>query len=165
MRIGLQNGDTIQWLAGEPGVSERVHSSVRDFALGGDRQLEVVPFVKGSFTRQFDRGNQANEITFGTTRTFASADLTFLFELDYLDNIQLTGTIVFQIDIPGGGTETRYMANAVMQRPEMDPIGDSLMLDFSISGGQITSGGPGHYMTLSGGAYLNAAGDKYLTGT
>jgi hypothetical protein len=164
MRIGLENGGVIQWLAGEPGVAESVHSSVRDFSLKGERQLEVVPFVKGGFTKQFDRGNQANEVTFGTTRTFATADLTFLFELDYLDDIQLTGTLVFEIDIAGGGTHRRYMANAVMQRPEMDPIGVSLTLDFSVSGGTISEV-VGHYLNGSGGAYLNGSGGFYLTGT
>lgn len=168
MRIGLENGGVIEWLAGEPGVAESVHSSVRDFTLTGDRQLEVVPYVKGNITRQFDRGNQSNEVTFGTTRTFATPDLTFLFELDYLDDIQLTGTLVFDIEIPGGGTHRRKMANAIMQRPEMDPVGVSLSLDFSVSGGQITSaagGGVGHYKTGSGGDYLNGSGGLYLTGT
>ena len=164
MRIGLENGGVIEWLAGEAGVSERVHSSARDFTLTGDRQLEVAPFVKGSFTRQFDRGNQANEITFGTTRLFATADLTFLYELDYLDNIQLTGTIVFEIEIPGGGVSRRYMANAVMNRPEMEPRGVSLMLNYSVSGGTISTI-VGHYLTGSGDDYLTGSGDLYTTGT
>ena len=179
MRIGLQNGGTTQWLAGEPGVSERVHSSARDYTLTGERQLEVVPFVKGLVTRQFDRRNQSNEVTFGTTRTFSTADLCFLYTLDYLADIPLTGTLVLQIDTPNGGYKTRLIANAVMQRPEMDAVGVSLALDYTVTGGAITTGptypgggdpiipgeGVGHYLTGSGDAYLNAAGDFYLTGT
>ena len=164
MRIGLENDGVIEWLAGEPGVPESVHSSVRDYNLTGGRQLETAPFVKGSFTRQFDRGNQPNEVTFGTTRTFATADLAFIFGLDYLENIALTGTLVFEVDIPGGGTSTRYMANAVMQRPEMDPIGVSLSLEFSITGGDIVTV-VGHYLTDTGGDYLTDTSGLYLTGT
>ena len=164
MRIGLENNGTIEWLAGETGVAESVHSSVRDFSLNGERQLEVAPFVKGSFTKQFDRGNQSNEVSFGTTRTFATADLSFLYMLDYLDDVQLTGTLVFQIDIPGGGTHTRRMPNSVMQRPDMDPIGVSLSLEFTVSGGNISEI-VGHYLTDTAGDYLTDTAGLYLTGT
>lgn len=164
MRIGLENGGVIAWLAGQSGVAESVHSSARDFTLTGARQLEVAPFVKGVFTKQFDRGNQANEITFGSTRTFATADLAFLFGLDYLDDLQLTGTLVLDVDIPGGGTSRRYMSNAIMQRPEMDPIGVSLMLEFSITGGQIVTE-LGRYLTGDGDDYLTGDGGLYLTGS
>ena len=88
MRIALQNGGSTYWLAGEPGVAESVHSSVRDYALNGDRQIDVANVVRADFTRQFDRGQQPNVVTFGTTRTFTTADLCFLYTLDYLDNIE-----------------------------------------------------------------------------
>ena len=170
MRIGLQSGGNTYWLAGESGVAESVHSSVRDYTLTGDRQLEVAKLVKTPFSRQFDRESQTNEVSFGSTRTFTSADLCFIFTLDYLDNIPLTGTLIFEVDIPGGGMSTRYMANAVMQRPEMDPVGVSLALEFTVSGGEITGGsssplGPGHYLTDSSGVFRTGTGGLFLTGT
>ena len=166
MRIGLENGGTTYWLAGEPGVAESVHSSVRDYTLNGDRQLDVAQIVRADFTRQFDRGQQPNVVSFGTTRTFATADLCFLYTLDYLDNVPLTGTLIFEIDIPGGGTSTRVMANAVMQRPEFDPIGVSLTLEFEVTGGAITTvENIGKYLTPTGGGYLTPTGGYYLTGT
>ena len=163
MRIGLENGGVTYWLAGEPGVAESVHSSARDYTLTGSRQLTIAPVVKGLVTRQFDRGNQSNEVTFGSTRTFATPDLCFLYTLEYLDNVPLTGTIVFQVDLPGGGTSSRFMANAVMQRPEMDPIGVSLTLEYSVSGGNIAVG-VGNYLTDTGGNYLTDTAGQYLTG-
>ena len=81
MKIGLINGETTYWLAGEPGVAESVHSSVRDFALSGDRQLEIATFVKGLVTKQFDRDNQSNEVSFSTTRTFADSNAAWAFQL------------------------------------------------------------------------------------
>lgn len=166
MRIGLENGGTTYWLAGESGVAESVHSSVRDYTLNGDRQLEVANVVRANFTRQFDRGQQANVVEFGTTRTFTTADLCFLYTLDYLDNIPLTGTLIFEVEIPGGGTSTRVMANAVMQRPDFVPIGVSLTLDFTITGGAITTvANIGHYLTDTGGNYITDTGGLYLTGT
>jgi hypothetical protein len=163
MKIGLINGGITYWLAGEPGVSESIHSSVADFALSGDRQLDIAAFVKGVNTKQFDRINQTNEVSFSTTRKFATSDLSFTYQLDYLSNIPLTGTLIFQIDA-GGPTFTRYMGNCVMQRPEMDPVGVSLALEFSISGGNISEA-PGHYLTASGGSYLTDTAGFYLTGT
>jgi hypothetical protein len=166
MRIALQNGGTNYWLAGEPSVSVRVHSPVKDFILSGDRQLEVANVVRADFTRQFDRLGQRNEVSFGTFRLFDTADEAWLFELDYLDDIPLTGTLLFEIDIPGGGTHTRVMANAIMQRPEMTAIGETVELDFTITGGAITGeSGIGHYLTDTGGDYITDTGGLYLTGT
>jgi hypothetical protein len=164
MRIGLENGGTIYWLAGESGVAESIHSSVADYSLSGDRQLDIAPIVKADVTRQFDRGNQPNEVTFSTTRKFTTADLCFIYTLDYLENIPLTGTLIFQVDIPGGGTSSRVMANAIMQRPEMDPVGVSLTLDYTITGGRI-SDAVGKYLTPTGGGYLTPTSGYYLTGT
>ena len=164
MRIALESGGVTYWLAGETGVAESVHSSVRDYALSGERQQESPTLVKTPFTRQFDRQSQTNEVSFGTTRTFATADLCFLYTLDYLDNVPLTGTLLFVSDIPGGGTSTRVMANAVMQRPEMDPIGVSLTMEFVVSGGQISTA-VGRYLTDTGGDYLTDTAGFYLTGT
>ena len=164
MRIALQTNTSTYWLAGEDGVAESVHSSARDFTLTGERQLGVEQLVKTAFTKQFDRESQTNEVTFGTSRTFATSEACFLFELDYSENIPLEGSIIFEIPLPGGGVTRRYMANAVMQRPEMDPIGVSLTLEFSISGG-IISAGLGHYLTGTGDSYLNGSGGNYLTGT
>lgn len=164
MRIGLENGGTTYWLAGQSGVAESVHSSARDYTLTGDRQLTVAPIVKADYTRQFDRGSQANEVTFGSTRTFATGDLCFLYTLDYIDDIPLTGTLIFEVEIPGGGTSNRVMADAVMQRPEMDPVGVSLSLDFTVTGGRISTA-VGSYLTGSGDNYLTGTAGNYLTGT
>jgi hypothetical protein len=179
MRIGLESGGTTYWLAGEPGVSESVHSSVRDYALTGDRQQEPVQLVKSSLTRQFDRGNQTNEVSFGTTRTFGTSDLCFLYTLDYLNSVPLTGTLILQIDTPGGGSKSRLIANAVMHRPEFETVGVSLTLDYTVIGGAITTGptdpggggpiipgdGVGKYLTPTGGGYLTPTGGYYTTGT
>jgi hypothetical protein len=166
MRIALQNGGTTYWLAGEPGVSVRVHSPVKDFVLSGDRQLDVANVVRANFTRQFDRLGQVNEVSFGTFRLFDTADEAFLFELDYLDDIPLTGTLLFEIDIPGGGTHTRVMANAIMQRPEMSATGETVELEFTVTGGAITGESSiGKYLTPTGGGYLTPTGGYYLTGT
>ena len=174
MRIGIQSGGSITWLAGQAGVSERVHSSANDYALSGDRQLDVASFVQTDYTAQFDRLNQPNEVSFGTTRKFSSADDCFLFTLDYLDDFPLTGELIFEIEIPGGGTHRRQMANAVMQRPAMDPIGETLVMEYAVTGGRITvaSGtgqppgtGPGRYRTDTAGDFLTDTGGLYLTGT
>ena len=166
MRIGLENGGTTYWLAGESGVSVRVHSPVKDFVLGGDRQLDVAQIVRADHSRQFDRSGQVNEVSFGTFRRFDSSDEAWLYTLDYLDNVPLTGTLIFEIDTPGGGTSTRIMANAVMQRPNMDATGETVELEYTVTGGAITTpANIGKYLTPTGGGYLTPTGGYYLTGT
>jgi len=161
MRVGIQSGGVISWLAGQAGVSERVHSSARDFALSRERQQTVSPIVKGTITRQFDRGNESSVVTFSTTRKFDSSDECFLYLIDY--NLPLVGVVVFEIEVPGGGVIRRLMANAVMSKPEMDPIGETLTLYYSITGGNISEN-LGHYINGDGGDYLTGTGDLYLTG-
>ena len=56
------------------------------------------------------------------------------------------------------------MANAVMQRPDMDPIGVSLTMEFVVSGGQISTA-VGRYLTDTGGDYITDTAGFYLTGT
>ena len=162
MRVGIQNGGSISWLAGQAGVSERVHSSARDFARTSDRQQTISPIVRGDFTRQFDRGSESNEFSFSTTRKFNSSDECFLFMVDY--DLPLTGVIVFEIEIPGGGVIRRIMANSVMKKPSMDPIGETLILEYTVTGGNISET-LGHYLTGDGDSYLTGTGGNYLTGT
>ncbi len=162
MRVGIQSGGVTSWLAGQAGVSERVHSSARDFAISRERQQTSSPIVRGNFTRQFDRGSESSVVTFSTTRKFDSSDECFLFMVDY--DLPLVGTIIFEIEIPGGGVVHRLMANAVMSKPEMTPIGETLTLDYSITGGRIAET-VGSYLTGSGDNYLNGTGGLYLTGT
>ena len=92
--------------------------------------------------------------------------------VDY--SLPLIGELIFEVEIPGGGTHRRQMANSVMTKPVMDPIGETLTLEYSVTGGRIShasgSGqapcvGPSRYRNGSGGDYLTGTGGLYLTGT
>lgn len=169
MRVAIQNGGSTYWLAGQAGVSERVHSSARDFSLSRDRQLTVAPIVHSGFTVQFDRGNESTIATFSTTRKFATAEECFLFMIRY--SIPLTGVTVFEVEQIGGGTVQSLMANSVMSKPVMTPIGKTLTIEYTITGGAITAGanepggGVGKYLNGTGGGYLNDSAGYYTTGT
>lgn len=142
MRVAILNGAIPLWLAGDPDKSERVHSSVRDFRRNAEQLFDIVPLLRAANTKQFDRKNQTNTLTFSTTRLFDTVDDADIFQLDYEDNYPLTGIIMLESPVAGGGVLRRYMANSVMQIPEMEPTGLTLKLNYQIIGGAITVGIP-----------------------
>lgn len=140
MRIGLYNGSTLYPLAGEDGVSERVHSSAADVVIQPSAALQVVEKVRAANALHLDRGNLAHSISFTTTRKFDSVDLAELWALDYDADFPRTGTLYLDTLTPGGFILRRQMADAVVSPPQRRLNGAMISLTYTVQGGAISGG-------------------------
>ena len=138
MRISLYSGSTLYPLAGEAGVSERVHSSAGDFQLTPQSAVEVAEYVRGTHARPFDRGNLLHVMAFSTSRAFASVAEAQLWALDYEAAFPRSGVLYFD-SVNGSYTHRRQMANAVVDPPRRRVMGASVMLDYTVRGGAISA--------------------------
>jgi hypothetical protein len=141
MRIALLAPTTTQWLAGDPGVSQRVHSWAGDFALTPSAQVEVVPLIDSATAKTFDRGNLSNIVSFTTARTFATPEEAQIFAL-MLDLAPRKGTLVFEAVAPSTSTFVQ-MADTVINPPARRLTGATLHLTYRATGGAITMMGTG----------------------
>lgn len=139
MRISLQNGDTLYPLAGEDGVSERVHSQAADIRIDPRIAKQTAERVRANHAITWDRKNLQNTITFATVRTFASPDAAAAWALDVDGMIPRSGTLVMD----SGVASIRYMEAAVVDPPSRRVSGCSVLLSYTATGGAITAGIPG----------------------
>lgn len=137
MRVGLKNGGVTVWLAGNPALSEREHSSVSDFRVNGEIVTQENRFLRAAAASFVDRLNLATTISFGTSRLFASADEAEAWALDYDATAARTGTLVMVSQMAGGGLKYRYMAGAVIRPPEREVTGCTVRLRYTAQGGKI----------------------------
>lgn len=138
MRISLYANDTLYPLAGEAGVSERVHSSAGGFELTPESEVQVATFVRGSNAKPIDRGNLLHVLTFSTSRLFASPAAAQLWCLDYETSYPRSGTLYLDAISTTGTVTRRAMANTVVDPPRMRTIGATVMCDYIARGGAIT---------------------------
>lgn len=139
MRVGIIIGEITTWLAGNPALSEREHSSVSDFRITPQINVQQKQTVRGAASSFSDRKNLATTLSFGTSRLFATAEAAEAWSLDYDQAFPRTGTLVMASVLPGGGVRYRYMAGAVIQPPERIVTGCTVQLRYVIVGGKILS--------------------------
>lgn len=138
MRIALRTSDdTTYWLAGNPAISEREHSSAGDLAVDAATGQQVDRYVRGTAGRVRDRGNILTTLRFSTTRIFATADAAALWALDHDASYPREGTLL--IDPAGDGGIDRYLENAVISPPSRRIIGCSVLLSYTVTGGAVSS--------------------------
>jgi hypothetical protein len=147
MRISLHSGSTLYPLAGEGGVSERTHSSVADFQLTPESEVQVAAFVRGAYAKPIDRGNLLNVVSFTTTRQFATPAAAELWCLDYHGSFPSSGTLYFDAVAPNGTVSRRTMENAVVDPPRRRCIGATALVDYTVRGGSIAVGSAESYPT------------------
>jgi hypothetical protein len=138
MRIGLKVGSTYHWLAGEPAVSVRAHSWADRFALTPESAQQVAQFVRGTHAKPIDRGNLLQNVSFSTTRQFASPAEAMLWCLDYDGAFPRSGELIFEAIAPNGTVTRRSMANAVVSPPARRINGASAFVDYQVRGGAVT---------------------------
>lgn len=139
MRISLLNTGTLYPLAGEAGVSERVHSSAADLRISPRAALQTTERVRAAAARHYDRGNLSTVITFSTTRLFDSVTAADQWSLDYDSDFPREGTLYLDSVAADGITVARkLMDNAVVSPPERIHRGCTIQLFYQIQGGAIS---------------------------
>ena len=106
MRISLLVGETLHPLAGEAGVSERVHSSAARLRIEAGIGSQVLRRLRAANAEPVDRGNLLTRISFSTTRLFPSPAEAFLWALDYDATFPRAGTLVIDSIAAGGAAVT-----------------------------------------------------------
>lgn len=139
MRISLLNGTTLYPLAGQSGVSERVHSSAGDLRINGQVETQIVNRVRATHGLMLDRGNLLQTLSFTTMRKFATAEECQRFANDYDATFARTGTLVIEGITPSGEVSIRLLVDAVVAPPERRPIGSSLAMSYTVTGSSITT--------------------------
>lgn len=139
MRIGLLTDGILRWLAGNPDLGERSFSSASDFRMTPKINIQTDQFLRGAAVRVRDRKNLATTITFGTTREFPTVWAAENWVLDYEATQPREGQLILESQMGGGAVVRRYLANAVVEPPDRQVIGVSVILKYTIQGGAITS--------------------------
>jgi hypothetical protein len=138
MRVSITSGGATHHLAGESGVSERVHSSAGGLSISADIQTSSRAGVRKAAAGVRDRLNLQTTISFTTSRLFATPALAEAWALDYDSTFHRAGNL--RIDtVAGATTTTRYMNDCVVLPPSRQVIGCSVLLQYTAIGGAITS--------------------------
>lgn len=138
MYISLLVGATTYPLAGEVGVSERVHSPAADLRIEPQAEQQLISRLRATTATVVDRGNLANTITFTTTRKFLTPALAAAYALMVETSIPRSGTLIMQAPGEGGWLSEYRMAGAVIAPPRRNTSGATVFLEYSITGGAIT---------------------------
>ena len=131
MKIALVNDSTTYWLAGQTGVSERVHSSAGDLEFSGEIALQGQSRVRAVTRAWRDRGNYSAGVSFTTTRKFDSLTEAEEFAATYDLDYPRTGYLEFY-GANGGLVVT--LQNVVVNPPRRRVTGVSVRLDYSVVG-------------------------------
>jgi hypothetical protein len=161
MRVSLLVGSTLYPLAGEDGVSERVHSSAADFSVDPQAESQYISRVRASTGAVVDRGNLLTRISFTTTRKFPTVPHASMWLLDYDRTTPREGIVVLEDTSPLGAVLRRHLLGAVVSPPRRRHTGCTVFLDYSIQGSEIifVEGEPG---TIPSGILLDEDGDPIL---
>lgn len=138
MQITLYNSSTPYYLAGQSGVSERVHSSAANIRISESIAIQESQRIRASHATAFDRQNLRTTIEFDTTRTFSDASEAEAWSLDYSQTYPRTGTLRITCGHAGLADEIREMADCIVEPPARTVIGCSVFLSYRITGGAIT---------------------------
>jgi len=139
MRIGIVSGTSAYWLAGDPALSEREHSSASNYRQQGARKTQENSFVRGSQSKVIDRGNILHTISFTTWRLFNTAHEAELWTLNYEASTPHSGSLRILSPIAGGGETNRYVHNCVIDPPSFEITGCTVKITYTVRGGAITS--------------------------
>jgi hypothetical protein len=132
MYIALVHEALTYWLAGEPAVSQRVHSGAADLVISGDIALDQQGRVRASSMRYSDRKNLSATVSFTTTRVFDTEDEAEDFSATYDAVYPRTG----YLDLYNAAGEARArLLSAVVKPPTRRLVGLSLILEYTVVGG------------------------------
>jgi hypothetical protein len=127
------------WLAGDPTKSEREHSSAL-VTFAPQRLQQAEGGLRWENMVFIDRQNESWDITFDTSRLFASYAEVDAFCLSYMTKHPWSGTVSFRSDT-GPATWVEYdLKNAVIVPPVILPAGVTLRLRYTVRGGKLQAG-------------------------
>ena len=141
MLVSLVNGITTYYLAGQAGVAESVHSSASNVKIAAGISKQTSRYVRAAAAATRDRLNLQTEIRFTTVRTFATPALAELFAADYDTTYPRSGYVF--LTTTGATPSWRYLPDAVVDPPEREVIGCSVILNYTITGGLMSTDIPG----------------------
>ena len=130
MRVSITSGGTTHHLAGESGISEKVHSSAANIQVSANIATQSRGGVRKASAGVFNRRNLTTTVSFSTSRLFATVALAEAWVLAYDRTFLATGTVTMG---------TNVMLNAVVLPPTRRVDGCSVFLDYTIIGGAITA--------------------------
>lgn len=140
MRIALLNGITSYPLAGEAGVSERTHSSAANLRIVPSIIVQADTRIRAAATLHRDRLNLATQITFSTTRQFATVRAAEEFARRYDATTPRTGTLLCDsIDPLTALTYRDTYADALVQPPARALAGATVLMDYVVLCGPCTA--------------------------
>ena len=156
---GLWAG-TVFPLAGQAGVSERTHSSAADFQLTPESAVEIQRLVRAAEARPVDRGNVLQNLSFTTSRLFATPAEAWLWAMDYDWIYARTGEL--ELDTLAG---IRRLQNAVVSPPRRRVVGCTVLMDYQVVGSRFNAPAVGTvYLTgiPANGGTLTIGGNTYV---
>ena len=151
MRIALVHSAGTLWLAGNPALVERLHSSAGNLGISGKIAVQSNPYVNGAAQDHTDRGNLATTVSFSTSRLFSTTAAAEIWGALYDSSQPRVGTLV--LDTQDGNHQ--FMAGCVVMPPTRQVIGTSVQLHYQVLGGLLGTVTPAS-ITLDPGGSNNA---------
>lgn len=134
MRVKILSGSTTYWLAGNPSVQEREHSSCANLVFTPGRLDQQQDGLRWTHSAFRDRKNAFWQVSFSTRRLFASPYLAGQFVFTVENDQPITGTVIFRNDDGLGGYEEWALADAIISLPTVQQEGCTLHLNYSLRG-------------------------------
>ncbi len=133
MRIALVTDSLVVWLAGNPALAERMHSSAGGLSFSGHIEMQHNAFVRGAAAQIVDRGNLMSSVSFTTSRVFSSPAAAETWSALYDTTQPRTGCLVLDT------TDGNYvnLSPCVVQPPTRQVIGQSVQLHYTVTGGAL----------------------------
>ena len=103
--------------------------------LSGSRAIQDAQFFRATNCVFYDRGNRRTEVTFDTTRLFASPVDAESFLLMHETQFPGRGLVTFIAGQKTGQTASRYLANAVVESVQSSLSGCTTRHRYRIVGG------------------------------
>ena len=116
-----------------------------NFRINGARDIQEAQFFRAVARQFYDRGNRRTEITFDTTRLFASQlaaeSFILMHETQFPSQTQNPGMFLaaFIAGASGGQTATRYLKNAVVESIASAISGCTTKHSYKITGGVMSN--------------------------
>jgi hypothetical protein len=145
MKIALRHEAVDYWLAGQPTIAQSVHSSAGDLRINGQINIDSQARVRAAAMAFRDRGNLRQEISFTTSRKFATTAEADEWSATYDAVFPRTGYLDFydEDDDP-----IARLTNAIVLPPSRSVIGVSVQLSYTAMGGaMLIADGEGGFET------------------
>jgi len=139
MRIALLHSNTYHWLAGNPALDIRSHGWADGFQMQPRLATQERLLLRASHASELDRGNLLHTVSFRTMRKFSSPQAAMVWCMDYDAVFPRTGALIMDSISPMGAVSRRSMANALVHPPSRQVNGASVLLEYRVSGGAITT--------------------------